>query len=731
VNTKPDPKPSLSRNTNSTTPEFGLIQPKISSSADQVIDWSWLDFDTEHIPESSTWSPPNLSPGSGTSAGSVASPASISTRVKSEPLSESPHQTPRIEIASSDTSHQISLPLEEDLLHVESHLNLQKSLKGPKTIYSNDNGSINTTSSSARSLLSLGSLKKRLQSKYSGSFLHDIKSLMDRLTISEASDSSSIMTKPAYHSRRSVPSALAPAIILPGFFPQYCWEHLNANEFLRCDDLPLPCSQGPIYSPLGLETHRAMRSDVMFRIRSSSVRRDDISCTDAFGNTVLHVATTLGARPSYLSRLVTMGADVHKLNVAGQTFLHLIYLSDIHHLAEFRFLLGTLIQKGFNFEQQDDNGQTIFHGLIQSCMPNEIVDDAIQCFQYHGINLPKLRDNLGFDVSRRALRRPTFEMLPPPAEDDESIYRSMSMTSNVMSTMDEYSSPSYVHLPIAPVSPFIENLEDLQNYEFHADLLRTILRATDIPSFEDTNGRNGLHCLAAVRLDLPVSTTDTENDAPVSKSTGSDITLRERYLEQLLVSGVDPNTYDRQGNTAFMSFVADVREEEDDNLTSKILDRLCRAGANIHRRNRKGETPLHIAVKLGRRAATKFLLARGANVHARTSDGIGILSLGLKHSDRASQDDVLYAQISLCISLVAGAGAVSAPTILREWASEEFRIAPDPLPAAHKRSSGGLKDDGEAVSVSASNLGEKGYYGKEIYGSWSTLKGKSWAVGGA
>jgi ankyrin repeat protein len=544
---------------------------------------------------------------------------------------------------------------------------------------------------------------------------------MDRLTISEASEVSSIeTTKHAYHSKRSIPSNLGPAVILPGFFPQYCWEHLNTNELRRCDDLPLPCSQGPIFSPLGLETHRAMRSDVMFRIRSSSVRKDDLHCTDAFGNSVLHVAASLGARPSYLSRLITMGADIHRLNIAGQTFLHLIYLSDIPHIAEFRFLVGTLVQRGFNFLQRDDNGQTVFHVLIQSCMPNEIIDDAIQCLGYHGIGMPNGRDNLGFDVSCWS-RKPTFDMLPPPAEDEDNIYRTFSMTTDEASVGYENPSQSYIQLPRGPVSPWIENLEDLQNYELHADLLRTILRATDEPSFEDTSGRNGLHCLAAVRLDLPVSSADyDETPQPKSRSPSKsrsksphiETTLREQYLDQLILSGVDPNSYDRQGSTPFVAFVANTREEEDDNLTSKLLDRLCRAGADINRRNRQGETPLHVAVKLGKRAATKFLIARGANVHARTGDGTGALSLGLRYSDRASQDDVLYAQISLCISLLAGAGAVSAPTILREWASEEFRIAPDKFPSIAPR-----QWDGGAPVINSTSPSMKGLLGVDNHGN--------------
>ncbi len=45
-------------------------------------------------------------------------------------------------------------------------------------------------------------------------------------------------------------------------------------------------------------------------------------------------------------------------------------------------------------------------------------------------------------------------------------------------------------------------MADLQQYEYHADLLRTIPKAVDLSWFEDSDGLNGLHCLAEVSLKL-------------------------------------------------------------------------------------------------------------------------------------------------------------------------------------------------------------------------------------
>lgn len=181
--------------------------------------------------------------------------------------------------------------------------------------------------------------------------------------------------------------------------------------------------------------------------------------------------------------------------------------------------------------------------------------------------------------------------------------------------------------------------------------------------------------LEPMDLPIPGKLSDRNSTSDLQFST----TSRERYLEQLLLAGVDPNSYDKQGITPFMAFIIHKREGEDDELTTKIYQRLFEAGADLGRRNRYGETSLHIAVRLGNRAATNFLLSRGANVHARTGNGMGIMTLGLKHSSssKAAHDEVLYAQISLCTCLVGSAGAVSAPTILHEWGSPSFRIRPD------------------------------------------------------
>jgi hypothetical protein len=145
-------------------------------------------------------------------------------------------------------------------------------------------------------------------------------------------------------------------------------------------------------------------------------------------------------------------------------------------------------------------------------------------------------------------------------------------------------------------------------------------------------------------------------------------------VKALLAAGVDPNNYDNNGNTPLMAFVSNDRATESDDSITRILTLILEAGSDINRRNRQGETALHIAVELGRRTATGVLLAAGANVHARTRSGVGVLELGQRQCLKNKEDENLFGQIMVCMSLAASFEAASEPTILDEWGSPKWRL---------------------------------------------------------
>ncbi|KAE8443631.1 hypothetical protein EG329_001489 [Mollisiaceae sp. DMI_Dod_QoI] len=272
------------------------------------------------------------------------------------------------------------------------------------------------------------------------------------------------------------------------------------------------------------------------------------------------------------------------------------------------------------------------------------------------IPIPTSRDNLGYTI-REQLEQ---------AGCDKHIIQGLFAAAREPKYDQNHCLPNY------GVNTAIETVEDLTLYAQHAELLRDIRTSLNNSLHEDAKGRNGLHCLAEVSLDLPIPkdlvSSEHENTLPTPQ------TQRERYLEGLLKSRVDANNHDKQGLTPLMAFIIHRRAGEDDALTTRLLQLLVDAGAGVNIRNRQGETALHLAVKLGRRAATKFLLSHGANVHARDGYGLGVMALGEVASKKAKHDEALYAQIILCVSLVVNAGGISTPTILQEWGSPKWKI---------------------------------------------------------
>jgi ankyrin repeat protein len=548
--------------------------------------------------------------------------------------------------------------------------------------------------SSIPSLMSLG---RRLSMKYSESILGDVISIMRNLSVSSNTNEKRTKKFGSWWKRKDdisdilsdLPAVKESAVAenteeesleeiheehpveLPGSFSLYCWKGIMQGRLEPC--LHAMDEQWPNCRPKADASVASLPPDLYSRILDRRLRREDFNSTDPFGNTALHIAIALGTPPSYLLRLLELVPDVNASNNAGQTFLHVVPYVQAMDSDDMRDMLKQLKSRGFNFFHRDEHGQTPLHSLARPWkLGGAVLSEIIQALHLPMSFIDTARDNLGRTLGSRGatgFSKARHVSIParfsstgtnpfniPNADDDASITSFVDLSQNYVQNHGKHRS--------------IETVEDLRVYEEHADLLRIIVKAcTGSPSAEDSNGRNGLHCLAEVAFDLP---TPIESS---SYAAGINDNLRERYLEDLLTAGVDVHQHDKGGDTPLMSFIKHVRAGEDDAATTRILSRLCDAGTDINRRDRKGETPLHQAVKLGRRAATKFLLNRGANVHARNSNGVGILAIGTSFSRKARTDETLYAQIMLCIALVANAGAVAYPTLFHEWASSPWKTS--------------------------------------------------------
>jgi hypothetical protein len=271
------------------------------------------------------------------------------------------------------------------------------------------------------------------------------------------------------------------------------------------------------------------------------VRQDDLDVVDTFKNSVLHIAAALEAPPDYLLHLINMGADVHALNNAKQTFLHLVHLSSVERILDFHKLIGNLVQRQFNFQCQDYNGQTAIHALTEPPISPDVLNGIVQTLEFYGVDLPTTRDNLGFRIQDQLQELESKLMLPTIEDSRFSVDGSLFLEQRDPSSDGQFEEYSFANRNFENFKKhdWVENFEDLQQYELHADLLRSIVRAGEDPQFEDADGHNGLHCLAEVRLDLPIPGKQFDRNA--SSSLEFSTTSRERYLEQLLHAGVDPN----------------------------------------------------------------------------------------------------------------------------------------------------------------------------------------------
>jgi hypothetical protein len=169
------------------------------------------------------------------------------------------------------------------------------------------------------------------------------------------------------------------------------------------------------------------------------------------------------------------------------------------------------------------------------------LNGIVQTLEFYGIEIPTSRDNLGFRIQDQLQEIDSKPTLPSIEDSRFSVDGSLFLEQRETNSDGQLEEFSFINKNIQNFKnhDWVENLEDLQQYELHADLLRSIVRSGEDPTFEDGDGRNGLHCLAEVRLDLPIP--GKQFDQKPGSELEFSTTSRERYLEQLLLAGVDPN----------------------------------------------------------------------------------------------------------------------------------------------------------------------------------------------
>lgn len=396
------------------------------------------------------------------------------------------------------------------------------------------------------------------------------------------------------------------------------------------------------------------------RVLSGAFIPSDIFARDVFGNTILHF---LAATQSIdvLLQVVELGfasSILHIANNAGQTLLHVINPAWLHNFAHFCRLVDDLASiSTFDIYATDFYGRNFLHMLHLAGASPAQIDHFLQCGD---ARLGSQRDAFGVKPVHFSLASDSRS--PEPAADME------------------------LDLALEPPRPSSSSeAKSDADVAREVQLITNARLARETPSLEDQYGRNGLHCLAMAtlsrqgvvdRYNLGPSTPPPRRSGSPSQgsakakpdSSKERLKLRHDLVAGLLDAGVNPNAYDKNGNTPLMVFAAQLPEDDDYKLGPQILKLLVQRGANVHARNRAGETALHVAVRCGRKLAMRTLVDKGANVDARDGRGRGVLDVA-DAMLLASGDELReYAHYEACRAWLSGKGnAVQDPGAVAEW----------------------------------------------------------------
>lgn len=427
--------------------------------------------------------------------------------------------------------------------------------------------------------------------------------------------------------------------------------HDHASRRCLCsageECLQQPTHSLPWVTPIGM-------TELGSRVAAGEVEDVDWCHVDAFGNTILHFVAARGSATLLLD-LVREPYDkfiLLRANSAGQTFLHVMSPQSMMQTDTVSSILEALKDTAVDIYAQDSYGRNVFHMMRASGVEQDKLDRVLE-------KLDAAKWN----------RRDAFAETPQPKQ-----------------TPTTSSEPEPDHL--IP--------DEKEAVSAQAQILSFVNAAIDgNPASEDSQGRNGLHCLAAAKFSMSKTHMDsgahtptvatgskTTDGAPARKkrrisddkkdsdSSTERMKFRLSLLEHLLQVGANPNSYDRHGTTPLMAFAAQLPEDGDYKFGPRMLEALLEGGANIHARNRAGETALHIAVRCGRKLAARTLVQAGANVHVRDAMGRSVLDVADAKILAACEERTKeYARLEACRAWLSGdgGGAVQCPTVMQEW----------------------------------------------------------------
>ncbi|KAK6824887.1 HET-domain-containing protein [Apiospora arundinis] len=361
---------------------------------------------------------------------------------------------------------------------------------------------------------------------------------------------------------------------------------------------------------------------------------DIASEPDQYGNTTFHqLAAATGFERALIGFVEASSHNQHyrntlaTSNTAGQTLLHVLHDGWFENEALLNTLLNALRGVQFDFYVTDVYGRSFFHILRQ-----KLGADRIRSITHH------------------------FDLITLNRRDAFGIRPMIGRSSTIPSRQE---GPPRLTIPI----PRDANEEKIKQ---EAEMLKLINQTLEAPfkhTVEDSQGRNGLHCLAEVKLGAgAVQGLGQLNRSAKRKIDSNDepgtavlpLSRRAEFLATLLDANTDVNHYNMNGDTVLMAFVNHTSDDSEHEDLKLIIKRLLDAGAKLEARNRSGETALHVAARLGRKYTVRVLLEHGANTHVRNHEGVSILE-GLDRLVVLTDDDTdLYARLEATRAMLTG-----------------------------------------------------------------------------
>jgi hypothetical protein len=372
--------------------------------------------------------------------------------------------------------------------------------------------------------------------------------------------------------------------------------------------------------------------------RLKNIPRRHTAVVDGAGNTALHYIAETGRKDLLDYMLISKAVDVKCRNTLGQNFLHVLDGTC------FGDELGRFLRKfkGFGLlDQRDHHGRTVLHGLFRYQIKQSVRRQVLDLYGPTTAHHVALRDNQGKDAAQYL--QDLSKQLFPFASYAHSDY------AQTIVLLENYAKPFIVTSSAVDENPQRTPAQEMQDRILVCSQLHA-------PNTEDLKGQNALHCLAS----WPTGRSPAEEG------------YRIHQMTQALVSGVDVNSYDRDGRTPLITHICQSPPKEEESEIHAIVRLLVNHGADVQMVDRDGHPALYYALRNCFSKSVAVLIQHGARVNHRADGGRSLrtiarenVTLYLNESDVEGRGKLKH-WLAIMSALNDGK-AILNPTKLEEW----------------------------------------------------------------